>query len=57
VDFELPQVWFGAVGGAPVDWRLHQEPGDPDDDDAGLPRTPPDVVRMLGFDPRRIDDA
>lgn len=55
----MPQekVRFGAVYGEDVDWRGYPPAPDADrDDDEELPITPPDVVRLLGFDPAREPD-
>jgi len=49
LDFD---VHFGAF--EPVDWRKVEPPPDPDDEE--LDETPEDVVRMLGFDPKELDD-
>jgi hypothetical protein len=46
----LPNAHFGKVGGKPVDWTKFTD-DDPDDEE--LERTPKDVRRMLGFDPKK----
>ena len=43
----LPNVYFGSPQSKPVD---PGEDNTPDDDDE-LPKTPADVIAMLGFDP------
>jgi DNA topoisomerase-1 len=43
-------VWFGTVGKDDYDWRSGPPVGDPDD--LQLDPTPPDVVAVLGFDPK-----
>lgn len=48
---DLPDVTFQDNPG--TDWRDHDEP-DPDDEE--LEETPEDVVMMLGFDPKDMDD-
>lgn len=45
----LPELHFGYVTQKPIDWRKHKD--ESKDDDALLPKTPPDVIGMLGFDP------
>ncbi len=49
---ELPEVHFGTADAKPIDWRKTPPERDPDDEE--LEVTPPDVVRMLGFDPRNV---
>lgn len=49
----LPQVHFGHVGAKPKNWRDSQLKEL--DDDSELLETPPDVLAMLGFDPKDID--
>ena len=50
----LPDAHFGSADALlPKDWR---DIPDPDADDNLLPETPPDVVKMLGFDPATEDD-
>lgn len=49
----LPEVHFGKVGASPIDWR--KMPDEDADDDAELAKTPPDVVAILGFDPKDAD--
>ena len=48
---DLPDVRFGDVDASKTDWRKVSV--DSPDDDAELERTPPDVVKMLGFDPKK----
>jgi hypothetical protein len=45
----LPEVHFGSLDQKPIDWR--KRPDNAPDDDAELPKTPSDVVDILGFDP------
>lgn len=54
---ELPDVHFGTAETPLPDWRATANDDDGGDDDEELPKTPPDVIAMLGFDPRTIDDA
>jgi len=49
----FPNAFFGSASKPPPDWR-GSEDFDPDDDD--MDETPPDVVSMLGFDPKEFDD-
>ena len=42
------------AGSEPVDWRKFPTPYDPDDEE--LESASEDVVRMLGFDPKELDD-
>ena len=46
----LPDVHFGDVDSAPVDWRNAPDDNTPDDDEE-LAKTPPEVIAILGFDP------
>lgn len=46
---QLPDARWGGADTKPADWR--KEPADVDPDDEELPKTPVDVVEMLGFDP------
>ncbi len=50
-------IHFGKVEeGKIVDWRKELE-NEPDvDDDEELDVTPPDVIAMLGFDPKEFSD-
>lgn len=48
---DLPDVHFGEIKSQPADWRKGGAGGGADDD-ADLSETPPDVVEMLGFDPK-----
>ena len=47
----LPDVYYGEAGTSAPDWRKGAVDIGPDDD-AELAETPPDVVKLLGFDPR-----
>lgn len=47
----LPDARFGDIEKPPVDWR--KRPVVEPDDDAELPVTPPDVIAILGFDPKK----
>lgn len=50
----LPDAHFGSVGAPVPNWREYDEP---DPDDELLPDgTPQDVIMMLGFDPRELDE-
>lgn len=51
----LPHVTFAPADQALPDWRRAQLPAHPDTDEL-LNTTPPDVVRLLGFDPRTLAD-
>ena len=46
----LPNVQWSDLGEAPLDWRLVEQFDEPDNDEER--ETPPDVIEMLGFDPR-----
>lgn len=46
-------IYFGEVTEREVDWR-NEDIEDEDSDDELLEETPPDVVAMLGFDPREL---
>lgn len=46
----IPEVHFGSVEDAPVDWRDADLDDAPDDDDELLV-SPEDVVESLGFEP------
>lgn len=50
----LPRTYFGPVSEEVVDWR--NKP-DVDPDDEQLAVTPPDVIRLLGFDPLKVQDG
>lgn len=50
----LPMLYFGEVGEPGIDWRKQPEEIDPDDEEMAV--TPPDVVEMLGFDPREFSE-
>lgn len=53
----LPNITFGDSGDAAPDWRSDKALEDEvDPDDELLPETPPDVIDMLGFDPRDVDE-
>ena len=56
VQSDLPDVHFGAVDQRPVDWRKHADVTSTFDDDTELLITPPDVIHLLGFDPKELDD-
>lgn len=45
----LPDAYFGSVDAPAPNWR-HVPDVDPDDEQI---ETPPDVVKMLGFDPAK----
>jgi len=45
---KIPTAHFGTAAKDAVDWRKET---DEDPDDTELAVTPPDVVKMLGFDP------
>jgi hypothetical protein len=49
---QLPQAHFGKVGNKPVNWRKSKDTVDVDDEE--LAKTPDDVLKMLGFDPKEI---
>lgn len=51
---KLPQVHFGKVGKQPKAWR-DEKIREIDDDDE-LKTTPPEVLKMLGFDPKEISE-
>lgn len=51
---KLPQVHFGKVGAQPKKWR--EEKIREIDDDDELKNTPPEVLKMLGFDPKEISE-
>ncbi|MGO9135029.1 MAG: hypothetical protein ACLP8A_13430 [Methylovirgula sp.] len=55
-NIELPNVWFGDKEASELgkDWRNAEF--DDRDDDEELEETPPDVIAMLGFDPRDYDN-
>ena len=50
-DLEL-DVYFGDMKSALVNWRDEFDPEDVDDEE--LDTTPPEVVGMLGFDPKDL---
>lgn len=50
----IPQAHFGKVGKAAVDWRKAQQEADVDDEE--LAKTPDDVLKLLGFDPKEIKE-
>ena len=50
-DEEIPQVHFGTVNVLPLDWRSLPE-DETLDDDSELPQTSPEVIGILGFDPK-----
>ena len=49
---ELPDAHFGSADAPRVDWRKAPDDDDPDDEEI---ETPPDVIKMLGFDPAKED--
>lgn len=48
-------VHFKSANATLPDWRNGPEIDDPDDDE--MPETPPDVISILGFDPKDGDDG
>jgi len=54
IDQMIPEVHFGGVSGELVDWRSELADLGEFDDDKLLDVTSPDVVGMLGFDPREL---
>ena len=54
---ELPKVYFGDVDAEEVDWRSRfaDEPDDEDDDELDE-TTNPDIVELLGYDPRELEE-
>jgi len=54
---EFPRIAFGSLWAEKVDWRKIPEVVDDEDpDDEELEKTPEDVIRMLGFDPKELSD-
>ena len=53
-DNELPDIWFGEVGERGIDWRTLPDEVDPDDEE--MEQTPQDVIDLLGFDPKELED-
>ena len=51
----LPEVWFGGVGPRGIDWRKTDMGDGMDDYDDDGP-TPPDVIKILGFDPDEFSE-
>lgn len=52
---QLPDVHFGEADATQGNgWESYDEP---DADDAELGETPKDVVMMLGFDPKEIEEG
>lgn len=49
----LPEAHWGYVGKPRLNWRDVEIDEGPDEDDESAP-TPPDVIAMLGFDPKEI---
>ena len=49
-----PDIHFGSAVSPPVDWRKNN--ADDVDDDEELARTPPDIIAMLGFDPKAVGE-
>jgi hypothetical protein len=52
---DLDDVHFGSPDEPLPEWDIDDESGD-DPDDEELDVTPPDVVAMLGFDPKELND-
>ena len=50
---EYPQVVFGDEPVAKIDWRKADLPEEPDDDEQTASE---DVIAMLGFDPKEIEE-
>jgi hypothetical protein len=48
----FPMAHFGTADDKPIDWSAMND-ADPDDEE--LEESPPDVVMMLGFDPKTVD--
>jgi hypothetical protein len=48
--------WEEYLNSPPIDWRKYADL-DPDPDDEELDKTPPDVVELLGFDPKEFSKA
>ena len=53
-DNEIPDVHFGSPEDGSVEWREGVFDDETPDDDEELPRTPDEVVKLLGFDPLDI---
>lgn len=53
----LPDVNFGTVGQHLVDWRIKRDLLADIDNDAELKFTPYDIIDILGFDPKELNDA
>jgi hypothetical protein len=51
---KFPNAKFGTATAPLPDWRQGEDEPDPDDEE--LAETPPDVIAMLGFDPKEIDE-
>jgi ADP-ribose pyrophosphatase YjhB (NUDIX family) len=49
----LPDVFYGSTTKPQANWRSLQD--DSRDDDELLPKTPDDVIALLGFDPLHVD--
>lgn len=47
---EIPEIHIGPVEEIPIDWRSMPEEDDPDDEE--LAETQPEIVAVLGFDPK-----
>jgi hypothetical protein len=54
-DAVLPDAHWGTAEAPLPDWREGGEDDDVDPDDELLAETPPDVITMLGFDPRELE--
>ena len=52
-EVEFPAVFFGEVGEPGADWRKLLADDKDIDEDADGP-TPPEVIEILGFDPRTL---
>jgi hypothetical protein len=53
--YDLPSVHFGNASSDKIDWRENMPDESPDDDE--LHETPPEVLMILGFDPKELDDT
>lgn len=51
---DLGDVYFGTELANDVDWRKGKEEIDPDDEE--LATTSPDVISILGFDPKEFSE-
>lgn len=48
----FPDVHFGRSSDS-LDWREYADEIDPDDEE--LTKSPPDLIAMLGFDPKELE--